>query len=896
MVAFAAQYILPLPPPLPYAGRVRNASILVQLIILSHSHLFAQVSNRTGAFSGRLLDPQAVPIAGALIRATSLDTNLLRETRSDDQGAFLIANLNAGPYSLTIQAPGFTGKEFPEVLIASGQTLFEQITLRLASVEQKLDVVEQIPILDIASASPAVTFGYERMEHSSSQGRNYVNFILTAPGMTPASGQSTGRSPAASWNVNNDSGFTSGGIRSRNNSVSIDGTDNRDETTGAIRVSVPLEMIQELRISANTISAELGGAAGGVVNIVTRSGSNTLHGHGEFLLQNEALNARNPEFAIPGRPRLRRTQPGASAGGPLARDRTFFALAAEAYREDCDEWSEAFATLRPGNTFRAGERNYQYSGKLQHIFNRTHTGALRYAYSLGRVREGVQGIENHSDYSARGSSRIADHALVANLSSAFSASLVNSLTLQYGRRGAGLTPNSRDPFVEIPGILSFGQGPRLDQQRAEAHLEAVNGLTFLRGRNALSFGISLHHVTLDSRLANRFGGISLFPTLAAWQANQPDFRLRALGSPATSIQTTPLGFWLNNRWQARHGLTLEAGLRYDYQILPAAFRAPRANFSPRFGIAYSPGATRKSVFRLGLGLFFDRYPLAFLNEAVQKDGRQAWEQFEYPTLKLSFRAIYRPASHLPATYGAKLTAGFERQLNSDTTLSVDFSRVRGLHLPRIRNTNGGLPALFTLEQNATSSYSGATVTLSRKMTSEFGYLLSYTASRTLDNGSDFDEHPQNPLNLAPEWARSRQHQRYRLTATGLFEVEALEKLSPKLAHIHIVPTLAFGSGRPLPALESADLLRTAAYPLSARPAGLGRNPFTTPANSSLDARVFKEIHWEEKHLRLQAGVEAYNLLNHSNPIRFIPYYRANYADPIEFSPARQLQLFLHMEF
>jgi len=84
--------------------------------------------------------------------------------------------------------------------------------------------------------------------------------------------------------------------------------------------------------------------------------------------------------------------------------------------------------------------------------------------------------------------------------------------------------------------------------------------------------------------------------------------------------------------------------------------------------------------------------------------------------------------------------------------------------------------------------------------------------------------------------------------------------------------------------------------LSARPAGLGRNPFTTPANASLDARVFKEIHWEEKHLRLQAGIEGYNLLNRANPTRFIPYYRANYADPIEFSPARQVQLFLHMEF
>lgn len=866
------------------------------MIIALQFHLAAQVSSRTGAFSGRTLDPQSVAVSGALIRATHTSTNEVREARSNERGDFLLPKLNAGPYRITVEAPGFAGKEFPEVLIGAGQTLFQQVDLRLASVEQKMEVVEDLPVLDVSSPTAAVIYGYERMEHSAAQGRNYVNFILTAPGMTPASGQTTGRSPAASWNVNNDSGFVSGGIRSRNNSVSIDGTDNRDETTGAIRVSVPLEMVQELRISANTISAELGGAAGGVVNIVTRSGSNTVHGHGEFLQQNEALNARNPEFAIPGRPRLRRTQPGASINGPLRRDRSFFAFAAEAYREDCDEWSEAFATLRPGYSFRAGERNYQYSGKVQHIFNRVHSGSLRYAYALGRVREGVQGIENRSDYTARGSSRIADHGVVANLSSAFTASLVNSFTLQYGRRDSGLTPNTRAPYVEIPGIMSFGQGPRLDQQRAETHFEAVNGLTLLRGRNTLSAGISLHHITLDARLANRFGGISVFPTLAAWQANQPDFRIRAMGEPATTQSTTPLGFWLNNRWQARPGLTLEAGLRYDYQFLPAGFSSPRTNFAPRLGLAYSPDAARKTVFRLGMGLFFDRYPLAFLNEAVQKNGVRAWEQFDYPALNLSFRALYRPAAQMPATYGAKLSAGFERQLNSDTTFAVEFSRVRGLNLPRIRNVNGGLPALFQLEQNATSSYSGATVTLSRRMTSEFGYLLSYTGGRTLDNGSDFDEHPQNPLDLRPEWARSRQHQAHRVTATALFEIEALEKLSSRLEHIHIVPTFTFGSGRPLPALESSDLLRTAAYPLSARPAGLGRNPFTTPANASLDARIFKEIRWDEKHVRLQVGVEGYNLLNRANPIRFIPYYRSNFADPIEFSAARQIQLFLHFEY
>jgi len=872
------------------------------MILQLQALAFGQVSSSTGAITGIVLDPQGAPVQAAKIRATSRDTNQGRETVTNERGAFILANLGAGPYSMTVESPGFAGKEYPEILVGAGQTLFQKVELRLSSVAEKMEVVDEAPVLDVSATNASVAFGYERMEHSSAQGRNYVNFVLTAPGMAPAQGQSTGRSPAASWNSNNDSGFVSNGIRSRNNSVSIDGTDNRDETTGAIRVSVPLEMVQELRIAGTTVAADLGGAAGGVVNIVTRSGSNTLHGHGEFLFQNEALNARNPEFGISGRPRMRRWQPGASGSGPLRRDKTFFAAAMEFYREDCDEWSEGFSGLRLPYSFRAGERDYQYSGKVQHLFNNVHSGTLRYAYSLGRVNRGVQGIENFSDLSARGSSRIGDHGVVGTLSSAFSPNLLNSFTFQFGRRAVDLTPNSRDSFVEIPGVLSFGQSWRLDQQRSENHIEAVNAMTWISGRNTMSFGASVHQVRFDGRLANRFGGVAIYPTLAAYQAGVPDFTIRAMGNPATAYTTTPLGFWVNDRWQVRRGLTLETGLRYDYQIMPSGLPASSRNIAPRLGLAWNPGGDSNTVFRFGAGLFFDRYPLSFLNEAIQKDGVNAYEQFTYPSLGLNFRSTYRAANQLPGAYGAKLTGGVERKLNADTTIAMEFSHVRGLHLPRIRNYLGTLPAQFLLEQNASSTYDGVTLTLSRKMTSEFGYLLSYTGGRTRDDGSDFDEQPQNPLNLMQEWALSRQHQAHRVTATALFEIEALEKLSERLSHIHIVPTFTYGSGRPMPALETSDVFRTGALPLSARASGFGRNPFFTPANASLDARVFKEVIWEEKHIRLQMGVEGYNLTNRSNPVRLLGYYAAqgrkldNYASVIEFSPARQLQIFLHFEF
>jgi len=127
-------------------------------------------------------------------------------------------------------------------------------------------------------------------------------------------------------NPANDSGFVFNGLRGRNNSISIDGVDNRDETTGGNRVAVGLEMIQEFRVSGTSVSSEFGGAAGGLVNIVTHTGQNIWHGDATFFLQNEDLNARNPEVELGARPLVRKYQPGTSAGGPIKRDRTFFFL------------------------------------------------------------------------------------------------------------------------------------------------------------------------------------------------------------------------------------------------------------------------------------------------------------------------------------------------------------------------------------------------------------------------------------------------------------------------------------------------------------------------------------------------------------------------------------------
>ena len=388
-------------------------------------------------------------------------------------------------------------------------------------------------------------------------------------------------------------------------------------------------------------------------------------------------------------------------------------------------------------------------------------------------------------------------------------------------------------------------------------------------------------------------------------AQQPSLVIQAFAqNPRVNMTTVPLSAWAHDHWQPRAGLTLDLGLRFDRQRMPAGLPPSSTNFAPRVGLAWRPsGAKSPWVFRAGGGLFFDRYPLAWLTDALQKDGARGFE------IVNGSRAIYRASNDFPSTRAAKVTAGVERLLDRDTTVSLDFSYVRGLHLPRTRNANGTLPALYLLEQTARSTYTGGTLTVNRRITREVNFIATYTAGRTVDDGSDYDEQPHDPLNLRPERALSRQHQLHRVSASGLFQIPVEDDtplpawLREPLEEITIAPIFNYGAGRPLNALSASPAaIETGAYPLAARPFGLGRNPFYSPPTRSLDLRVFKTLNVKGGRAKWFLGVESFNILNHTNRLRVSPYYSTgatrlnNYRGAIEILNARQIQWFSALEF
>lgn len=862
----------------------------------------AQTTQSTGTLQGTVRDRSGASIPNATLTARNQDTTLERRATTAADGLFTFRALPPGTYLLTIAAPGFAPLKTGPFPLSLGQVIHRDLELAPAGLTESLEVNETPEAIDPAASSASVALGNERIEEAPARSRNYLNFVLAAPAVAPSAGSSSQRTMTGTRSPQGDSGFTSGGIRARNNAILIDGTDNRDETTGGNRVAIGLEMVQEFRVATAAFGAELGGAAGGLLNMVTRSGVDIWHGDLTFFAQNELTNAQRSEVAAASRPRFRRYQPGVSANGPLRPHRTFIAGAIEYESESAEEWSNIaapVAALLP-NVYRGlyptSTRGTELSLKLNHQIGEHDTFAARYAFSRGRTRGEVQGPDNFADRSAQGNSLTRDHALVANWLRVLSPTIVNDLRLQVAERRAELTPNGAGPFVEVPGVVSYGAFPRMDSARTERHYQLIENLNATLRGHRLSLGLDAHWVTLHAALRHRYAGIFVFPTLNDLLAGRPDLFLQAFGNPATRLTTLPLGLWLQDRWQLHPRLLLEIGARFDRQRLPAGLSPSSNNLAPRLGLAWRPTAARPLVLRAGFGLFYDRYPLAWLNEALQKNGLQGFEQYgagpdalrawqlprSAPVPGLP-RLTYSTAAHFPSTYSRKWSTGLEYGFRSHTSLSLEANLIRGLHLPRTR--------LYQLEQTGRSQYAGLAATLNRRINKELSYLATYNYGRTYDDGSDFDEQPSNPANIRQDWALSRQHQAHRFAFSSLFELPWL------IENLTIAPIFTLGSGRPLNALLTTDPARTGAYPLVARAPGVPRNPTLGPQTASLDLRVMKTIPLLDERAVLQFGVESFNLTNHTNAERLSPFAGLpTYRGILESLPARQVQFLIQFEY
>src|SRR6267378_4401880 len=285
----------------------------------------AQTSRIGATLQGTVTDSSGAVIPDAKVILRNTLTNQGRTVATDERGFFRAEALVVGTYEVRVEQAGFALYRHAGVQGGLGQTIFFDIVLVPASASAEVTVSAQPSTMDTSQTSVVSSIDQERIEELPVRNRNYLDFVLLSPGVSsaPEASSAAGAAPLSG------SGFTFGGLRTRSNNISIDVLDNNDEYSGSSRTELSPEIVQEFQVVNNGLSAESGGASGGSINVITRPGTNIIHGDAFLFAQDGALNAREPFESDPAKPSFRRFRAGAALGGPILKDRTFYYAAAE---------------------------------------------------------------------------------------------------------------------------------------------------------------------------------------------------------------------------------------------------------------------------------------------------------------------------------------------------------------------------------------------------------------------------------------------------------------------------------------------------------------------------------------------------------------------------------------
>src|SRR5579863_1923900 len=309
-----------------FLARYITVVIVIPFLTLTCTANAGAQSSKVGAtLEGSVTDSSNAVIAHAKVTLRNTLTNQSRSVMTDDQGFFRAEALAVGTYEVRVEYSGFAPYRHTGVDLTLGQTIRLDIVLPLASASLEVTVSAQPAAIDTSQTSVVSSMDQERIEELPVRTRNYLDFVLLAPGVSssPVASAAGGSTPLTG------SGFSFGGLRSRSNNVSIDGLDNNDEFTGSSRTELSPEIVQEFQVVNNGLSAESGGASGGSINVITRSGTNTVHGDAFIFAQDSALNARDPFETEQAKPSFRRFRAGFALGGPIVKNRTFYYVAIE---------------------------------------------------------------------------------------------------------------------------------------------------------------------------------------------------------------------------------------------------------------------------------------------------------------------------------------------------------------------------------------------------------------------------------------------------------------------------------------------------------------------------------------------------------------------------------------
>lgn len=293
---------------------------------------FIHAQDTAATILGTVTDPSGATVAGADVTVLNVATNIAINTKSNDAGAYAVPNLLPGTYNITIKLQGFQTISVPNVVVAAGDRRRADASLVVGAVNETVEISTAPPMLQTDASSIGSNVTARAVQDLPLNGRNFINLVQVMPGATEGQPNSISsgnrpddRRPSSSISINGQSEVL--------NDQLVDGLDNNERVIGTIGVRPSIDSIQEVRILTNSFSADGGRAGGGLINVITKNGTNNFHGSLYEFFRNDKLNAYAYQFGgnAP-KPRLRQNQFGGSLGGPIFKDKAFFHGDAEFFR------------------------------------------------------------------------------------------------------------------------------------------------------------------------------------------------------------------------------------------------------------------------------------------------------------------------------------------------------------------------------------------------------------------------------------------------------------------------------------------------------------------------------------------------------------------------------------
>src|SRR6266550_764467 len=302
--------------------RISTFLIVVISALLGASAAFGQAQSNAADLQGYVRDPSGAAVTGATVSVRNPATNFSRDVTTNDEGYYQITNLPPGSYEITVEASGFSRGRIPSVTLTVGQRADLDIPLTVGALGATVDIsTAEVALVESSSTTVSNTIDQKRINDLPINERSATGFALTISTVGRDNGRPIGPAPTSGLNI--------GGQRGRSTLVQVDGADFTDNSINAARSTVSMEAVQEFQVTTNSYMPEFGRATGGIINVVTKRGSNDLHGNVFGFIRHKSIQSRNAFAPLidntPGKkPPYTRAQYGFTLGGPIKKDKTYF--------------------------------------------------------------------------------------------------------------------------------------------------------------------------------------------------------------------------------------------------------------------------------------------------------------------------------------------------------------------------------------------------------------------------------------------------------------------------------------------------------------------------------------------------------------------------------------------